>query len=374
MAAAVVFRLTVWPLYPAFSNDVYRYHWEGKLQVEGHGNPYLTAPSDPGRTALRDSTYGNVVLPDNKTIYGPVIELEQRAWYWILWKLGVADPFVRVFWFKAPAALFDLLTIGAVWLWLKARGDPVERVLIYAWCPLPVFEFWVNGHNDSLLICFLAMALWWDARGRYGWSAAALAMSAATKLWPAVLWPWILVRRGWKSALWAAVPAALLSAPYLADVLENAQYASGFLGGWRNNDSIYGLILWTCRGDVYRAKYATFAILACIVSVVLWKKLPFAEAALAIITAMLAISANVHPWYLTWIVPLLAVNPAAPLLLWVALVPLHYAVLISYHTLGAWNGVTDSRWFVYAPVYSFAVLCWLISRFRTASRATDSGR
>lgn len=374
LAAAVVFRLTVWPLYPAFSNDVYRYHWEGKLQVEGHGNPYLVAPSDPAYAALRDSTYGNVVLPDNKTIYGPVIELEQRAWYWVLQTFGVTNPFVRVFWFKAPAALFDLLTIGVVWLWLRARGDPVERVLIYAWCPLPVFEFWVNGHNDSLLICFLAMALWLDTRGRYGWSAASLAMSAATKLWPAVLWPWILMRRGWRSALGAAVPVALLSAPYVADVVENAQYASGFLGGWRNNDSLYGLILWACQGDIYRAKYATFAILACVVSIVLWKKLPFAEAALVIITAMLAISANVHPWYLTWIVPLLVVNPAAPLLLWVALVPLHYVVLIGYHTLGVWNGVESSRWFVYAPVYAFALICGLISRFRTASRATDSGR
>ena len=374
LGAAVVFRLTVWPLYPASSNDVFRYHWEGKLQVEGHGNPYLVAPSDPARVALRDLTYGNVVLPDNKTIYGPAIELEQRAWYGVLQMMGVTDPFVRVFWFKAPSALFDLLTIGAVWLWLRARGDPVEWVLIYAWCPLPVFEFWVNGHNDSLLICLLVMALWMDARGRYGWSAAALAMSAATKLWPAVLWPWILVRRGWRSALWAVVPVALLSAPYVADVLENAQYASGFLGGWRNNDSLYGVILWACGGDVYYAKYATFAILAGVVAVVLWKKLPFADAALVIITVMLAISANVHPWYLTWIVPLLAVNPAAPLLLWVALVPLHYVVLIAYHTVGAWNGVTDSRWFVYAPVYSFAVLCWVISRFRTASRATGSDR
>jgi hypothetical protein len=37
-AAGVIFRLTVWPLAPALSDDIYRYRWEGKLQAAG-GNP-----------------------------------------------------------------------------------------------------------------------------------------------------------------------------------------------------------------------------------------------------------------------------------------------------------------------------------------------
>ena len=34
------------------------------------------------------------------------------------------------------------------------------------------------------------------------------------------------------------------------------------------------------------------------------------------IVTILALSANVHPWYLTWIVPLLALYPIPGLLLW----------------------------------------------------------
>src|SRR5262245_24007801 len=51
--AAVVFRLTVLPLEPALSYDVYRYRWEGRLQEHG-GNPYNSRPADPEWSHLRD--------------------------------------------------------------------------------------------------------------------------------------------------------------------------------------------------------------------------------------------------------------------------------------------------------------------------------
>ncbi len=314
LAGTIGFRLIAWPLYPAFSDDIFRYHWEGQLQAVGGGNPYLVAPSEDKWRWLRDETYPKVVLPDFKTIYGPAIELQQMATYRLLAPL---PPFSRVFWFKLPSAIFDLLTIVAITLWLRARREPVEKILIYAWCPLPVFEFWINGHNDSMLICFLVTALWLEARYGRAVTGAALALATATKLWPAILFPFVRLRSG----LVGLAVFAALALPYAADVLENAQYATGFLGGWRNNDSIYGLVLAACGGNVYAAKYATFALLGSAVLWMMWRKYPLDRAAWTLIPLMLAISANVHPWYLTWLVPLLVVRPTAPLLLWVALVP-----------------------------------------------------
>jgi hypothetical protein len=69
---------------------------------------------------------------------------------------------------------------------------------------------------------------------------------------------------------------------------------------------------------------------------------------------LLTVSANVHPWYLTWFIPLLAIHPWTPLLAWVSLAPLFYSVLIGYATLGQWDGVTAWRWLVYAPVAALA--------------------
>lgn len=351
LGIAIGIRLIAWPLYPAFSDDIYRYHWEGRLQAVGRGNPYLVAPADAKWQWLRDETYPKVVLPDFKTIYGPAIELEQRASYSLLAGLPA---FSRVFWFKLPSALFDLLTLIAITLWLRARREPVERILLYAWCPLPVFEFWINGHNDSMLVFFLATALWLEARYGRAWTGAALALAAATKLWPAILFPF--VRERVRSGLLGVAVFAALALPYVTDVLENAQYASGFLGGWRNNDSLYGLVLWVAGGDVYRAKYVTFAMLGSAVLWMMWRKYPLDRAAWTLIPLMLAISANVHPWYLTWITPLLVVRPSVPLLLWVTLVPLHYVVLIDWFALGQWNGVNEWRWLVYVPVYGWMLV------------------
>src|SRR5688572_21971259 len=46
IAAAIVYRITIWPLTFPSTDDVYRYRWEGKLQAHG-GNPYEVRPADP---------------------------------------------------------------------------------------------------------------------------------------------------------------------------------------------------------------------------------------------------------------------------------------------------------------------------------------
>ena len=51
---------------------------------------------------------------------------------------------------------------------------------------------------------------------------------------------------------------------------------------------------------------------------------------------MLMISANCHPWYLTWLLPLLVLVPVPGLLLWTALVPLAYSAVIAWVETGEW--------------------------------------
>jgi hypothetical protein len=75
-------------------------------------------------------------------------------------------------WFKLPAALADLGLIATLWALLKARGMPTKRLLIYAWSPLPVFEFWVSGHNDAIALLFVVLALYAAEKRRWLWSFA----------------------------------------------------------------------------------------------------------------------------------------------------------------------------------------------------------
>src|SRR5690242_14677350 len=106
VAAGIVFRLSVWPLAPALSDDPYRYRWEGKLQAAG-GNPYEVRPGDVGWVQLRDSTYPRVVAKDFKAVYGPLTE-QIELWTYRAVSAVVEDPARQVFWSKLPYALFDL--------------------------------------------------------------------------------------------------------------------------------------------------------------------------------------------------------------------------------------------------------------------------
>jgi hypothetical protein len=360
LGAALMFRLTVWPLFPTLTDDLYRYRWEGRLQEAG-GNPYQSRPVDPAWSRLRDETYNSLTGKDFKTIYGPLLELYCR-WAYRLAAAVTPHAVGQVFWLKLPAAVFDLASIGVLLALLRARAQPLERVLIYAWSPLPVLEFWVNGHNDSLVVFLLLAACLAASAGRWTIAFAALGCAAAAKIWPLLLLPTFTGWRGWRperSWQWVAAPAAALAwaAPYWSDVTENARHLTGYLGGWRNNDSIHGLLLWI-TGDVYRAKYLAFALLIAAVILVTLRKMPLEQSVLTIIAVMLLISANCHPWYLTWFLPFLAFYPFPPLLAWTALAPLSYEVVAGWKSLGVWNGSTPLRWWIYGPVFALMLLRW----------------
>jgi hypothetical protein len=368
LLAAIAFRLTVFPLYPALSDDVHRYRWEGMIQAAGF-NPYARAPADPALVHLRDSTYPRVVGKEARAVYGPLLELEER-WGYRLLAAFTADPENQIFWFKLFPAAADIGVIAAVCLLLRVRRLPLERVLVYAWCPLPVFEFWATGHNDSFLILFLVLGLAFAARGSGKASYLFLALSAMAKFWPALLIPSFTganVRRLLGAGLTLAAVTAVLSAPYWTNVTRNVQLTTGFLGGWRNNDSLHTLIA-ALTPDPYIAKYVTTGLIA--LSAILIAALPWRiEArALAFIVTMLALSANVHTWYLTWMVPLLAIYPAPALLLWIALMPLTYAAVIDWAILGEWDGVTPWRWLVYGPVAAVALFQCVTHRWQMRKR------
>ncbi len=375
-AVGIVFRLMVWPLAPGLSDDPYRYRWEGKLQAAG-GNPYDARPADARWTTLRDETYARVPGKDFKAVYGPVIEQIER-WTYRAAAAASPDPERQVFWFKLPFALCDLGAMAALWHLLAAHGLPRERILIYAWSPLTVVEFWATGHNDSVVALLIALAFVAAARSRWTWSFVALSLAIGAKIWPVLLFPLFI---GWKQKRplrwwqwWVTIPiTGLLVLPYWTNVTENLQFMSGFMGGWRNNDSLYGLILWLAR-DLYRAKYAAFAIVAAAVAILTLMEIPIERASLWAIAVMLMVSANCHPWYLTWLLPLLVLIPVPGLLLWTALVPLAYSAVVSWVALGDWQGSNAFRWFEYAPVYALLTGSWLVAWLRARRSPGNTAR
>jgi alpha-1,6-mannosyltransferase len=328
LAFALLFRLEAFWMASVFTDDLYRYRWEGRLQLAG-GNPYQERPGDPRWSALRDETFPLVDGKDFKAVYGPLVEHLQRE---------MARLSGSVWIHKLPAILADLAL-----LLLLARWHGPRAALLYGWCPLAVVEFAGMGHNDALLILALTLAL------RYR-SGLALGLAIAVKWWPALLLPAFI--RADRRTAWAVLVPVALFLPYFSDVRENADFASGFLGGWSNNPSLFWLIELAAPSRA-AAKYIVMGLVA---AVACWPLRGLEHSVLATTLAILLLSANVHPWYLTWLLPHWAVLAAPPLAVWMALTPLQYWGLTEWRQAGRW--VERGPW--NAVVYGAAAVTFIL--------------
>ena len=354
--AGLLFRLTVLPLDPGLSEDLNRYRWQGKLQAAG-GDPYTVIPQDPQWAELRDETWPRVNRKDLPSVYGPLYEGLFRIYY----PLAAAiepEPAKQVWWFKLPFVFFELLLGLAVARLLRLIGRSPEWLLIYWWSPLMVVEIWAQGHNDSLAMLLLVAALTAALAQRWTWSFAGLTLSAAAKFWPALLFPFLLLRReqGRWLLRWKPRPRHGPRCPRRQLALperdrKRRRLLEDFLGGWRNNDSLYGLIYDWAGRDFDAGTELVTRLLAGSLAALWCLQLPLVRAAKWTAALLLFLSANCFPWYLSWLVPFLAAYPNAALLLWTALAALSYHVLIGYDALGVWEYSDEFRRLEYFPVY-----------------------
>jgi alpha-1,6-mannosyltransferase len=208
LIGGALFRLILVPLDPPrLSTDIYRYIWDGRVQGAGV-NPYLFVPVDPRLARLRDDDiYPNVNRREYAhTIYPPVAQ----AFFFVVTRVTQSVPG-----FKGALMLVDLVTIGLVAATLRVIGQPSERVIAYAWHPLPVFEFAGAGHIDALMICFIALALFTRAHQKFGLAGFALGAATLVKFFPVILLPAICKRWEKKLPIAFAITIVVCYLPYL---------------------------------------------------------------------------------------------------------------------------------------------------------------
>ena len=226
LGVALAMRLVVLADPPFRSSDVYRYVWDGVVQVHGV-NPYRYVPADPVLAKLRDAAiYPHVNRAEYAhTIYPPMAQLIFRA---------VAGISPTVWAMKAAMLGFDVLAIVVMLVLLDLAGIDRARVLIYAWNPLVVWELAGNAHIDAAVIGFVALALLARARGRAALTGAALGAAIAVKFLPAALFPALWRRWDWRMPVTAA---ALIVALYLIYIGAGWQVL-GFLPGYAAEEGI----------------------------------------------------------------------------------------------------------------------------------------
>lgn len=151
LLGALVLRVMLLPLPPGLSHDSWRYLWDARVTLHGF-SPYIYAPSDPVLSFLKDPVlYANSRFRTVPTIYPPGAE----GIYLLSYLFAPAN----LYFMKGLFVVFDLITCGSLMLLLQRKGLDPRRALLYAWSPLPIVEFAIQGHVDVVTLMFTMLAV-----------------------------------------------------------------------------------------------------------------------------------------------------------------------------------------------------------------------
>ncbi len=357
-----LYRILLVPSQPVLSSDMYRYIWDGRVQAHGI-NPYRYPPNHEVLAKLRDGAiYPHVNRKGSPTIY----PAGAQALFYLLNRLGVKS----VVAFKGASLLCDMGSLLLLVMILASLGLDRERVLVYAWNPLIIYELANNGHLEGFVVFFFLLALWFLMKDRANASVISLAAATSLKLYPLIALPAILRERKVRRLLLFTGILFLFYVPYLSV----GKKVLGFLPEYFTNPyECFNLGLKTylirlfpslTHGVTTRA----FAVLLIVAAGVIGikKKNPVDAIKLAYFLAGLQIvlaSASLHPWYILWIVPLLSLFPSPAWLYFSFVVPFSY---LKYQSP---EGMFPEwvRHLEYIPFFILLTLEWYILQRSTPS-------
>ena len=302
---AAVMRVTALFAPTTLSTDAFRYVWDGRVQAAGI-NPYRYVPADPALSGLRDAsifpninraTYAHTIYPPTAQIAFLAIE-------------RLSDSITGM---KLGMLAFDAVSIACLIRLLRGRGLPPSRVLLYAWHPLPVWEFAGSGHVDAVAIAFLLLAFLAAMHLKPAWAGAALAAATLVKFYPAVAGPALYRRWDWRLPAAFAATVVLLYLPYLSV----GEGVFGFLSGYIREEGMSrgdGIFLWSLlqlplhlpeNALRYFGPFAALILAALSLWIQFGKRREDTDGALLLASAFTVLVSPHDPWYFTWLVPFL---------------------------------------------------------------------
>jgi alpha-1,6-mannosyltransferase len=310
--SGVVFRLFMLPTDVVLSSDLYRYFWDGRVQLAGV-NPYRYPPEAEVLTGLRDAdVHPHINRPWARTVYPPGAQ--------VLFAVVASTVPDRLWVWRLAVTMCDVFTMAALVALLRRVGLPEGRVAVYAWAPLPIFEFAQAGHVDAATIPLVLCALLAADAERSRLAGGLLGAAALIKLYPAALLP-VLWKRGDTRLPTAFLITLVLG--YLPYVWGVGWRVMGFLPEYfaRFEEFNIGLrALLTdgigLTGNVPRVVVSALLALLLIVALVVLGRSRggglrdlMAASGLAVGVYLLLVPSTIHPWYVVWLIPFLVVLP-----------------------------------------------------------------
>ena len=321
------------------SNDVYRYIWEGYIQLEGF-NPYLLPPDSPELSRLIfvhiKEVWSQINHKDLSAAYPPLALLVFRL-------LASLSPTTVVF--KSAMLGFDLLLTVTLAFMLRYRGLPARRLLLYAANPLVLVYVAGEAHLDVMQAALLMLGIALVQRDRQPVGFFLCGMAVMVKYLSVAVFPFIITlknRQAWPFALLALVcfiPFADAGSMLFHSLLifgREMHYNDGLAVILRflfDAQALWVsvLILFTGWGFIYltvpdrlRSIYLGFGTL-------------------------LVVLPTLHPWYLLLILPFMVFFPSRPWLFLCAAMVLTFPVLAAEYNSGVFQEIYAMKPLIYLP-------------------------
>jgi alpha-1,6-mannosyltransferase len=365
LGLAVLFRLILWPGIPSLSDDIYRYVWEGRVVASGH-NPFALAPNAPRLAQLRDAAiFPLISRPNLTTIYPPLAQFIFAAASAVSYSVASM---------KAVFILFDLATLAVLLKILAALGKNPLQSAIYALNPLVIVEFSGSGHLDSAGTFFMMLALYLFVKQKHLWSGAALALAFMVKLLPVLLIPVILRKRKLAALALFSVISAAAFLPFIDAGRQLYASLGIYMEHWMFNGSFYNLLIYFIPDNQTARRIA--AALFCLAAAGAYYRFLKQDRSLQaenifrqclfLLGLFILFTPIVHPWYVCWLVPLVAVVPNRAWLLFSGLVFASYWVLRIYAETGLWKETTSILLIEYVPLYGLLLFDYVRAKKKVA--------
>jgi hypothetical protein len=196
LGAAALMGLTLLILPALPSDDIFSYILYGRISVIYHANPLVAVPAQfPHDPFLR-----YVYWQDTRAVYGPGWLLASNALTALAQAFG-GSAAIYVLLYKLLALGCHLISAALIWD-ILTRIAPRRRLmgtLLYAWNPLPLWEFAASAHNDALMLALFLGGVALLVRGRAVPGLALWGAAIATKYILVILvplWLWHTFVRG----------------------------------------------------------------------------------------------------------------------------------------------------------------------------------
>jgi len=312
--------------YPIGAGDVVDYVSHGEELAYFGQNPLVIPPAQVEGARFAAYSAYRYVSPN----YGP---LWMHISALVAWAMGNQSLLLNLLGFKA-VAVFSYLTQAVLIYFILRRREPdlaPAGLLFFAWNPLILYEFAVNGHNDATMMALALLGVLFWEMGRPLLMTVALTLSFLIKIPTAPLLPLFLLAaarsRGEKLLSFktlvsggllasAVVGLAYLSLPDPLPALTNLSQRSSLFT--HSLPTIIILLLrmagWETEVAQQAVRVAALASLGGCYNYLLlntWVRPARAlqNAYLFVLFLLLFTTPWFQPWYVTWLVALAALRP-----------------------------------------------------------------